>query len=93
MKKINYKKKPEKELRKLLSVNICIHLHTSELYLNDQILPNTQGSKQKIYKYYSLQKVFDRNNHQCPTQPPQMRFWAAGSTASLYTLFQNLYPV
>lgn len=47
----------------------------------------------KIYKYYSLEKGFGRNNHQCPTQPLQMRFWAAGSTASLYTLFQNLHPV
>lgn len=77
----------------LLSVNTCIHLHTSELHLNNQILPNTQGTKQEIYKYHSLQTGFDRNNYHCLTQILQTRFWAAGNAASLYTLFQILYLV
>lgn len=60
--------------------NTCTQLHTNELHLNNQMLPNTQGSKQKIYKYYSLEKGFDRKSYQCSTQLLQMKFWAAGST-------------
>lgn len=81
------------KIEKTEKVSKHVHPLTSELYLNDQISPNTKQTKQEIYKYYSLQTGFDRNNHHCLTQPPQKRFWAAGNAWSLYTLFQILYPV